>query len=81
MTKLNRSIEARVRAHVGDRYAAFLRTTITNHVHDHGITRREIRTILWATKAKRGKGNPHQPITHTCLRAGYETGHDSIFTS
>ena len=78
------NIEARVRAHVGahfgDGYASFLRTTLTNHVHDHGVTRRELRTIAWASVNQRGKGNPHNPIRHTFLRAAYHSGHDSRFT-
>lgn len=74
------NIEARVNAHVGDGYASFLRTTLTNHVHDHGVTRRELRTIAWASTRQRGKGNPHKPITHTFLRAAYHSGHDGLFT-
>lgn len=80
MRTRNRNLDAVIRDHVGDDYASFLRTTLTNHVHDYGITRRELRTIAWASTRQRGKGNPHKPITHTFLRAGYETGHDSVFT-
>ena len=79
MTTRKHTIDRIVRAHVGDSYASFLRTTITNHIHDHGITRRELRTIAWASTRQRGKGNPHRPITHTFLCASYETGHDSVF--
>jgi hypothetical protein len=61
--------------------AAFLSPTLTSHISDYGIGRRELRTILRGSVRRGGIGTPFEPVEHTYLSCAYITGHDSAWRS
>jgi hypothetical protein len=57
----------------------FLAPTLTSHISDYGIGRRELRTILRGSHKRGGLGTPFAPIEHTYLACAYIHGHDSVW--
>jgi hypothetical protein len=73
---------ARVRADIladHPELVGFFSPTLTSHISDYGIGRRELRTILRGSHKRGGLGTPFAPIPHTYLACAYIHGHDSIW--